>query len=75
MVFSLEKVDGCKNNQKKASTMKVAEYIPFNLSVSTIWQFKSIKNKRGVYRSKDCMKNCFEPLKEKVMEIFNFKKQ
>ena len=55
--------------------MKVAEYIPFNLSVSTIWQFKSIKNKRGVYRSKDCMKNCFEPLKEKVMEIFNFKKQ
>ena len=42
--------------------------------MSTTLSFKSIENKHGVYRGKDCMKFC-EFLREQAMKIINFKKK
>ena len=41
----IEKIDGCKNNPDNSSTIKVREYIPSGISMSTISSFKSIENK------------------------------
>ena len=43
--------------------------------MSTISSFRSIGNKHGVYRAKDCMKTFCESLREHVMKIINFKKK
>ena len=42
--------------------------------MSTISLFKSIGNRHGVCRGKDCIKNFCEPLREHAMKITNFKK-
>ena len=57
----IEKTDGCKNNPENSSTTKVSKHIPSGFSMSTISSFRSIENKHGVCRGKDCMKkivNC-----------------
>ena len=43
--------------------------------MSTISSFKSIENKHGVYKIKDCMKKFCAFLREHVMKIFDFKKK
>ena len=43
--------------------------------MSTISSFRSIENKRDVYRSKNCMKIFCEFLREHAMKIINFKKK
>ena len=43
--------------------------------MSTISLFKSIGNRHGVCRGKDCIKNFCEPLREHAMKITNFKKK
>ena len=53
----IEKIDGCKKNAENSSTIKIRQHIPSGFSMSTISSFRSIENKHGVYRGKDCMKN------------------
>ena len=57
----LEKTDGCLNNPGNSSTTKVGEHITSGFSMSTISSLKSIENKHGVYRGKDCMKKFADP--------------
>ena len=54
--YIIEKIDGCKNNSENSSTAKVSKHIPSGFSMSTICLFRTTKNKRDVYSSKDCMK-------------------
>ena len=54
---------------------KVSEHIPSGFSMSTISPFKSIENKRDVYRRKDYMKKICKSLREHAMKIINFKKK
>ena len=66
-------IDECKNNPKNSSQTKLSEHIPFRFSMSTILSFKSIENKDGVYRGKDCMKKFCGCLREHAMEIIYLK--
>ena len=43
--------------------------------MSTISSFRSIENKHDVYRGKNCMKKCFEFLREHSVKIIDFKKK
>ena len=43
--------------------------------MSLISSFRSIENKHGVYRGKDCMKKFCEYLREPVMKVITFKKK
>ena len=63
----IEKINGCKNNPENSFTT--------GFSMSTISSFRSIKNKHGVYRGKDCMKKFCESLREHAMKVINFKKK
>ena len=72
---SKEKIDGYKNNSENSSTTKLSEQIASGSSMSTIPSFKGIENKCNVCTGKDCMKKCFEFLREHAMEIINFKKK
>ena len=65
----IEKIDGSKNNPENSSTTKV------DFSMSAISSFKSLENKHGIYRGKDCMKNFCEYLREHAMEMINFNKK
>ena len=70
----IEKIDGCKNNPKNSSTIKVSGHIPSGFSMSTI-SFKRIENKLDVCRGKDCMKKFCEFLIEHAVKTINFKKK
>ena len=54
----IKKISGSKNNLEELSSTKVSENIP---SVSKICEFYDLKNKQGVYRGKDCVKNFVNP--------------
>ena len=71
----IEKVDGCKNNQQKSSTVKASEHISSSFSMSNISTLKSIENKNDVYRGKDCLKKFYKSLRGHIMKIINFKKK
>ena len=71
----LKKIDGCKNNPENSSITEVSEHIPSRFSISIISSFRSIENKRDVYRSKDCMKKFCDFASEHAMKIINFKKK
>ena len=43
--------------------------------MSTISSFRSIENKHGVYRDRDCMKKFCESWRERATKIINFKKK
>ena len=60
----IDKTDGCKNNLENSSTIKISEHILSSFSMSTISSFRSIENKHGVYRGKDCMKKFCDFLRE-----------
>ena len=59
----------------KVHLQQVSEYIPSGCSLSTISLYRSIGNKRNVYRGKDCMKKFCEFLRMHAMKIINFKKK
>ena len=67
-----EKIHECKNNPENSSATEAGAHIPSGFSMAAI-SFKSLENKRNVYRDKDCMKNVREFLREHAMEINNFK--
>ena len=71
----IQKIDGFKNNPENSSTKEVSKHIPSGFSMSTISSFKSIENKHGVYRGKDCMKKFCEFLREHAMKTISFKKK
>ena len=54
-----EKTDGFKNNPEEQ----------FKNDLRTIKSFRSIKNKHGVHRGKDCMKKFCQSLREHAMNI------
>ena len=51
----IEKTDECKDNLENSSTTEACEHISSGFPMSTISSFKSIENKRDVYRCKHCM--------------------
>lgn len=53
----IKKIDGCKKNSEKSSTIKVGEYIPRGYSMSS----DGTRNNHDVYRTKDCVKNFVKP--------------
>ena len=55
------------------STTKVSEHILSSFVMSTIFPFRGIENKYGVYRVKDHMKKFCESVREHTMKIINFK--
>ena len=69
------KIDRCANNPQNSSTTKIVEHIPCGYSMSTIWAFDNIENKRSLYRGEDCMKNFCESLKEHTKNITDFEKK
>ena len=56
----MEKIDGDINNPQKSSTEKVSQHIPSAFSMSATSSFKKIKDKYGVYKSKNGMKSFCE---------------
>ena len=52
----IRKVGRCANNPEKSSTTKIVEHIPCEYSMSAIWGFDHIENKRTLYCGKDCIK-------------------
>ena len=71
----IRKIDGCANNPKKSSTMKIGKRINCGYSMSTIWGFDHIENKNSLYRGKDCMKKFCDSLKEHAKIIIFEKKK
>lgn len=60
-IMNVKRIEGRENNPETSSTAKVGEYTPY--SMSTIWQFKHIKNKHTLYRGRECIKTFCESLK------------
>ena len=52
----IRKIGRCENNPEKSSTTKIVEHIPCEYSMSAIWGFYHIENKRTLYCGKDCIK-------------------
>ena len=65
----------CRNNPENSFTTKVGKHFPSGFSISRISSFKIIANKHDVYRGKDCMKKFCESLRERTINIINFKKK
>ena len=63
----IKRIDRCKDNNEKSSTVKRSEYISCGFSV---WQYK-----HNVYIAVDCMKKFRESLSEHAMKIINFEKK
>ena len=63
------------DNPQNSSTTKVSKHIPSSFSMPTVSSFRSIENKHGVYRGKDCKKKFCEFLREHTMGIINFRKK
>ena len=61
----MEKIYGCKNN---CGNKQGSKHITSGFSKSTISSFRSIENKHGVYRGKDCIKMFCESLREHAMK-------
>ena len=49
----------------------MGEYVSAGFSIYTISSFKSIENKHGVYRGKDCIKKSCGNLIEHAVKIMN----
>ena len=71
----IEYIDGCKCNPENSFTTKKSKHIPSGFSMVTISTFRSMENKRDVYRGKDCMKMFCQSLRQYAMKIINFKKK
>ena len=74
-----QKIDEWANNPENFpenfSTTKIGEHIPCEYSMSTIWVFNNIENKRSLYRGKHYMKRVYESLREHAKNIIDFEKE
>ena len=68
-----EKTYGCKNNSENSYTTKLSKQILSGFSMSTLFSFRSIKNKLDVYRGKEWMNEFCEFLKRERNERKNNK--
>ena len=66
--YLAKRIEECENNPELSSTTKVWEHISCGYSMSTIWEFKHIKNKHALDCGKDCMKKFCESLKNMQQE-------
>ena len=69
-IMNVKRIERCENHPEISSTAKVGGYTPY--SISTIWQFKHIKNKHTLYRGRKCIKEFCESLKEHAARIIGF---
>ena len=68
-----EKTYECKNNSENSYTTKLSKQILSGFSMSTLFSFRSIKNKLDVYRGKEWMNEFCEFLKRERNERKNNK--
>ena len=71
----IKKTNGCANNAENSSKTKTGEHIRCVYSMSTIWNFDNIENKRTLYREEDCMKNFSTSLREQMKNTIAFEKK
>ena len=65
----IEKINECKDNPEKSSAIKVGEYLQSGFLMSAASSFKSIENKRDIYKGKYCMKKCCESLTQPARDV------
>ena len=65
--FLIKKIDGCRNNPEKSSTIKIGKSIHFSYSKPAIWAFDNIENKHALYCGKDYIKVFSVSLRENAM--------
>ena len=71
----LEKVQSFPNNPQSSHTERKGEHESSEYAQSLICSFDDTKNKSYFYREKDCIEKYCKDLKERGMEIINFKKK
>ena len=71
----LKKVQSSQNNPEKSYTEKNSRHEPSGWSTFTRCSFDDKENKLDHSREKDCIEKLCKKLKERVMEIINFKKK
>ena len=59
---------------EKFSITKLGEHIPCGYSMSSIWAFGNIENKRTSYCGEDCIKKFCTSLREYTTNVINFEK-
>ena len=64
-----------QNSPKNLSAKKVKKHNLSGVSMSTMYSFRGIENKRNVYSSKYCMKRFCEFLREHAMKMINQKNE
>ena len=64
----INKMDRCKNNPQKLSTVKVREHIQPAFSMITPLSFKDTENKHDLHRGEDYTKKVSRILEKKVKE-------
>ena len=70
-----EKVESCQNNPEKSYTENIARQEPSGWSMFIRSSFDGKENKLDYHRGKDCIENLCKKLKERAMEIINYKKR
>ena len=68
--FLIKKIDGCRNNPEKSSTINIGKSTPFRYSKPAIWAFDNIENKHALYCGKDYIKVFFCFFKRKCYVAF-----
>ena len=71
----IKKIGGWANNPENSSTTKIGEHISCGYSMSTIWAFNNVENKRTLYRGEDCMQKFCTSLRECATNLINFEKK
>ena len=56
---------------EKSSTAKIDEHVTCGFSISTVWEFDTIKNKHSLYCGEDCMKKLCSSPGEHATNVFN----
>ena len=64
-----------KNECRSNPETKIGEDIPCIYSMSTIWALNYIKNKHGLYRGKDCMKEVCESSEQHAKNIIDIERK
>ena len=65
--FLIKKIDGCRNNPEKSSTINIGKSTTFRYSKPAIWAFDNIENKHALYCGKDYIKVFSVSLRENAM--------
>ena len=70
-----KKIQYCQNNPKNSCTERKAKHKPSGYAWYSICSFDNTKNKRYIYRGKDCIEKLCKDFKKFGTEIINFKKK